>query len=117
MRVGLPQSGSRFRSWNSHLAEVNRGTCKTLEVHYHPTGRQRTSARPAKCDYAMAHHQAAFEFRRNRLLPVMVVVMPIMMTVPRVLHPHDDLGLRRDWGHAAEEDKSELIYFHLLIRQ
>jgi hypothetical protein len=50
----------------------------------------------------------------NRLLPLVVVVMPIMMVVARMLHPHDNLSLRRDWGDAAEENESEQDAFRVL---
>jgi hypothetical protein len=41
-----------------------------------------------------------------RLLPVMMM-MPMMMVVVRMLHPHHDLSLGRDRSHTAEEEKSE----------
>jgi hypothetical protein len=39
----------------------------------------------------------------------------IMAMVVGMLHPDDDLRLRRDWGHAAEEDKSEQEVSHILF--
>jgi hypothetical protein len=49
----------------------------------------------------------------DELLPVIVVmVMPIMMVVMMViLHPYDDLGLRRDGCDATEEEQSSKRVF------
>lgn len=45
---------------------------------------------------------------------MVMIVMPIMVMVTRVLDSHDDLGVRRDWCHAAEENKSKQEIFHIL---
>lgn len=42
-----------------------------------------------------------------RLLPVMMMVPIMMMVVVTMPHPHHDLSLGRDRGHAAEEEESE----------